>query len=210
MTNTNYAILQLACLYGSSYGQNHASGLFDSNSSPIATALPLYGLILAAPMHIMWFTSSTKGLLKRRRTAARLAISLATKIAVEEVEQIPTEPSTIPTPTSPYLLPARSEKLVSIASYYLSSSSIRISNSLPYRRRSPAAPNFDFLVRDYFRLPSGVEMVGDENVAAMTAGLGNTREMMQNIRVRAGRGGDEIKRFGGRLRRRVGGIVAAL
>lgn len=200
--------MQIACLYGSSYGQIHASGLFDSEGSRISTALPLYGLILAAPMHIMWFTSSTKGLLKRR-AAARLAISLATKVdLVAEPEQIPTEPSTIPTPTSPYLLPARSEKLVSIASSYLSSSSRRISNSLPYRRRT--APNFDFLVRDYFRLPSGVEMVGDENVAAMAAGLGNTREMMQNIRVRAGRGGDEIKRFGGRLRRRVGGMVAAL
>lgn len=177
-------------------------------------------------MHIMWFTSSTKGLLKRRAAARLLllqSISTPTVSALEEdtevaielgLEQNPNEPSTIPSPPSPYLLPARSDKLVALASSYLNSSSRRISNLRSRRTQiltstTDNSTNFDFLVRDYFtlpRIPTGVEIVGDENVRALAAGLGSTKEMMLNLKMRAG----QVKRAGGRLRRRVGGMVAAL
>lgn len=73
-------------IYATPYGRLHGTQLYSTTSSPLYSIVPLFGLCAAAPLHILWFQSSIRGQLKRHRRA---------------------QLARIPTPPSPFLLPAR-------------------------------------------------------------------------------------------------------
>lgn len=177
---------------------------------PMSTSIPLVGLLLAAPLHIMWFTSSTKGLLKRRK-AARNNLLAATSIHNQNDINPSKTPSSLPT-SPPISFLSTKPSSVSLASSYLVSSSQRI--SIPFRRRQLATRmNIELIVRDYFKLPritANGTTDDHEHFRSVVGRIDSTREMMWNLRMRAGKGGDELKRFGGRIKRRVGGMVDAM
>ncbi|KAK4052766.1 hypothetical protein OIV83_002053 [Microbotryomycetes sp. JL201] len=105
----------LLALYWSTYGQTHAFGALVSERQGTAsfTLIPAVGLSLAAPLHIQWFTSSVRGMLKRKRQ---------TFVTPQVTNDLVTEPETaIPQPPSPLLLPQTRPRLVSLASSYLAS-----------------------------------------------------------------------------------------
>lgn len=159
--------------------------------------MPAIALLAAAPLHISWFTSSLRGQIKRARQARAAAA------AALHAETAP--------PLSPFLLPARAH-LLSASSYFTAHLP---SLSLP----SPTRPSLSAFrplsfrptaqslrhpfardVREFFAANSR-----DENdvlrVVGATPGA---------MRMRAGQRGEDLKRFGGRIRRRVvGGLQAA-
>lgn len=150
----------------------------------MSSLVPAVALLAAAPLHISWFTASVRGQLKRARQA-RAAV-----------------PSSTAPPLSPFLLPARAH-LLSASSYFTAHLP---SLSLPAPSRASLAslrpPRHPFArdVREFFAASSR-----DENdvlrVVGATPGA---------MRMRAGQRGEDLKRFGGRIRRRVvGGLQAA-
>ncbi|KAM0786864.1 hypothetical protein ACM66B_002289 [Microbotryomycetes sp. NB124-2] len=109
----------LLALYWSPYGQTHAFGLLAQPGSPAFTLIPAVGLSLAAPLHVQWFTSSVRGMLKRkRRTLAATTHSVNSTLSERESAFASEKPNT---QTSPLLSPQHRPRLVSLASSYLAS-----------------------------------------------------------------------------------------
>lgn len=153
-------------LFSTPYGRTHGTQTFSPSGTPLPSLLPIIGLLLAAPLHITWFLSSLRPLLRRRAAA----------------------------PPSPFLLPARQ------ISSYLSS------RPLPSLPRLPSIPRLSTIPRLTprltFRRPAlrpltVIDILGAAegwNVAG-----GEMRERgIAEIRRRAERGSEEVKRFGGR------------
>lgn len=143
----------------------------------------------------------------RRRRAARLATSPLDAL-----------PATAPTPRSPLLLPQR-PRLVSLASSYLASPR----PSLLRLRTSPSVIglvggttrryNFEKEVADYFSrlrttLPTPAQdwLARDENDVLKAQAV----YPITQLRMRAGKGGDDLRRLGGRVRRGMGAIAGSL
>lgn len=114
-------------------------------------------------------------------------------------------------PPSPLLLPIRRPRLVSLASSYLSSPRPQLlrSSSIPFSPSpnsalSPSAPlrnptgrAFDRIVRDYFaerRQAARSWMERDENDVLKAQVFPRT---VTRLRMRAGKGGDELRRIVG-------------
>ncbi|ORY88299.1 hypothetical protein BCR35DRAFT_301829 [Leucosporidium creatinivorum] len=192
----------LLTVYYSSYGRTNGSGLVELASEPVSTWIPAIGLTLAAPLHVSWFTSSTKGMLRRRR-AARLATS--------PLEALPKK---APSPPSPLLLPQR-PRLVSLASSYLASprpSLLRLRTSTSSGSTGgPRRYNFEKEVSDYFsRLRTTLPMPAQDWLARDENDVLKAQAVfpITQLRMRAGKGGDDLRRLGGRVRRGMGAIVA--
>lgn len=188
-TLTNSLLTLVGC-YATPYGRLHGTSTFlPSSTTPISSLVPVLSLCAAAPLHLTWFANSLRGQIRRARRAA------STPLASPILPPVPA--STVP-PLSPFLLPAR-HHLVATASSYLSS-------------RLPLVPRFPSLQRSpvnsrRYRIEHGVReffAAGDRDENDVLRVVGATPA---GLRLRAGKRGEELKRFGGRLRR---GVVGTL
>ena len=175
----------LIALYVSPYGRTFGTSVFDSAGSPVASWVPVLALCAAAPLHILWFTSSIRGILKRRR-AAKLAA--ATKSATS----VPSRP-----------------RLVSMASSYLASNRSTVLTFRPTlaagrARRQRIARAIESEVHDFFRRPRLVwrRSAGEYDPVDndVLKGIGSSRSLTQ-IRLRTGQRTEQAKRLGGQVRR---------
>lgn len=248
-------------LYSSPFGRLHGALLYTPTGTPIVSLVPIIGLLSASPLHIIWFTGSVRGMIKRNRKSKR------SQIVVEPVSP----PSTIPTinVTSPALVDSaptspRKEKLKTIlflnrptfvslassASSYLASGPpfprpsqfpLRRPFLKPNTRAAVLAQSFEKDVRDFFErnvklartwkvmndleemrvsleemrgnFPAGWAgngLQGEDDIIKALEGRYVAEQTLHRLRERAGEGGEGLKRFGGRLRRRVGEAVMAL
>lgn len=155
------------CLYSSPYGRLNGARLYDATGEPIQSLVPIIGLCMAAPLHIIWFTNSVKGNLKRRRIAQRALVEQTSafestfRTDVVQVDDIVHESGVTKeqaAPRVPYLNLHR-PRFVSLASFYLPSappfrrpflSARRAVNGRRHRSASEIAQSLEKDVRDFF------------------------------------------------------------
>lgn len=169
-------------IFAAPYGRLHGTALFNSMGEPLASSLPVISLLAAAPLHIHWFVTSTQGMIRRRNS-----------------RRVTTDAPRLP--PSPFLLPAR-PRLASFTSFSLPRPGFLAS------RRALGRPSIERTVRDYFRLPTELRLPSPPNTSDLMHAVRNPTPTLTNLRMRAGRSGEEMRRFGGRLRRSVQGTVA--
>lgn len=172
----------LLVIFAAPYGRLHGTALFNSMGEPLASSLPVISLLAAAPLHIHWFVTSTQGMIRRRNS-----------------RRVTTDAPRLP--PSPFLLPAR-PRLASFTSFSLPRPGFLAS------RRALGRPSIERTVRDYFRLPTELRLPSPPNTSDLMHAVRNPTPTLTNLRMRAGRSGEEMRRFGGRLRRSVQGTVA--
>ncbi|KAM0749574.1 hypothetical protein T439DRAFT_315845 [Meredithblackwellia eburnea MCA 4105] len=185
--------IALIVSYITPYGRTYGCQLFSAvDGTPIASFVPAGALLAAAPLHISWFTNSIKGQIRRRRQAQKAMATAAAEAEAAESESAAREArkSRVP-PLSPYLLPSRSQ-LTSATSYFTSRIIPSLALDAPLRSTSPRRP-----VRDFF-----ANNKRDERDVLRV--VGNTPA---GVRLRVGLRGEELKRFGGRMRRRIVGSI---
>ncbi|SCZ97103.1 BZ3500_MvSof-1268-A1-R1_Chr4-2g06992 [Microbotryum saponariae] len=214
LTRILYHVVLIA-VYASKHGVAYSSGLDIVDP----TYIPLIGLILAAPLHVSWFSSALLGMLKRRRKARSVAVLPATATsAVDQSRTSITEATKAEALTAPKVVAQRT-KLVSLASSYLSSPRpflhVRtpLPNPIASTRPLPSPSRRHLLeqeVRDFFLqarrdlLPLGAQnwLQRDENDILKAQVLGPSLNL---VRLRAGRlsatGGADVRRIGGKVRR---------
>ncbi|KAI5476398.1 hypothetical protein MNV49_007776 [Pseudohyphozyma bogoriensis] len=189
----------LLTLFITPHGYLYGTSTYTPSGLPIGSYVPFLALSAAAPLHITWFSSSVRGMLKRRRAKA---LGLPTPLptpGLEDEVPVPLTP-TIKSPPSPFLLPLR--PLVTtfpktsrrIQQLHAQRQQYTREVSRYFRERLdqlPALPRLD--LND----PKG----RDENDVLR----GLERPRIEALRVRAGKSSEDIRRLGGRLRRRVQG-----
>ncbi|KAK4057433.1 hypothetical protein OIO90_001502 [Microbotryomycetes sp. JL221] len=117
----------LLVLYWSPYGRTHTFGVLEGVLAPLHTysLIPAISFSLAAPLHIQWFITSMRGMIKRRNVARRLAMS--TMPNTEQSNQSRKDQTTFSSNQQ------KRPRLMSLASSYLESSRptlIRMSSAL--------------------------------------------------------------------------------
>ena len=250
-------------LYSSPFGRLHGALLYSPTGTPIVSLVPIIGLVSASPLHIIWFTGSVRGMLKRSRNSKRSKVVVGAASAVVTPAPIPT--ISITSPSTPLLPPSSptTEKpktflflnrptfvsLASSATSYLASGPpfprpsqfpIRRPFLKPNTRAAILAHTIEKDVRDFFdrnvKIARAWKVVNDLEEMRMSleeirgnfqlggnGALENeddiikalerryvAEQTLHRLRERAGEGGKGLRRFGGRLRRRVGDAVMAL
>ncbi|SCV69569.1 BQ2448_2589 [Microbotryum intermedium] len=219
LTRILYHIMLIA-IYASKHGVAYSSG----HDVVDPTYIPLIGLVLAAPLHVSWFSSALIGMIRRRRKSRLAFISapMQDSLTASAVGQAAstTEAMSLPPLPAPEVVTQR-PKLVSLASSYLSSprpflhvrSPLPTPTPTPPTRPLPSPSRRHLLeqeVREFFLqarrdlLPQGAQnwLQRDENDILKAQLLGPS---LNSVRLRARRlsatGGADVRRFGGRVRR---------
>jgi hypothetical protein len=239
---------------------------------PINHWVPFFSLLGASPLHIQWFSTSMRGMIKRRKAAEALAETSARIIGINSTEPKPLESDSNATPATPIIISfiSRRPRLASLTARLphlpqlphlpplpLTAAS-RLSfpptmtqqrHSLEMKRLKLTRQNsFEREVRQYFTrtsaaieerlihfpvvIPTSIvqlvqslsETINKNELAAIVKGEAKMRNLgirdqlqayyqrpvnlmtLDEIRIRAGEGSEELKRFGGRMRRRIRGM----
>ncbi|KAK4704102.1 hypothetical protein P7C70_g2105, partial [Phenoliferia sp. Uapishka_3] len=177
--------------YSTRYGQLHGTRTF--NPSPVSSLFPSFALCAASPLHIAWFIASIKGQIRRYRLSTRGPTYPLDKPAESAAPPIPN--ATTP-PPSPILTPARVHisNATSYINAHLPSLTLPASRNLIHRPR--LRHPFERDVKDFFTANKRAE---DDVLRVMGVTPGG-------IRMRVGRRGQELRKFGERI---VGGLQAA-
>lgn len=220
-------------LYTTPYGRLHGALKYDALGGAVGSWVPMVGLWAASPLHVIWFTNSCRGQIKRARKAHAEQLRLAIERKVRDQEVARPVPDSGAEDHKTYLLFNR-PRLVS----YLPRP--------PHIALRPRGHSFETEVRDYFsnnarlarvwranlvaeveelrvQLPVGLiamlssvkvdergEVEGDVVKILNSRGLEGRQESIRRLRERAEEEVEELRRFGGMLRRRVGQAVMAL
>lgn len=184
----------LMTLYGSSYGRNYGTSLFDASGSPVGSWVPLLALCAAAPLHITWFNASVRGILKRRRAAKHAAVAITLGASGEAKPEVT----------------AMRPRLVSMASSYLASPRSTVLTFRPTTRmadrarRQRIARAIEQEVQDFFKRPRLVwrRSAGEYDPLDhdVLKGIGSSRSLTR-LRLQTGRQAEQAKRIGGQVRR---------
>ncbi|KDE03932.1 hypothetical protein MVLG_05624 [Microbotryum lychnidis-dioicae p1A1 Lamole] len=213
LTRILYHVILIA-VYASKHGVAYSSGLDIVDP----TYIPLVGVILAAPLHVLWFSSALVGMLKRSKKARSVAMVPATATSAVDQSRTSITDATKAEALTASKVVAQRPKLVSLASSYLSSprpflhvrtplpNPIASTRPLPSHSRR----HLEREVRDFFLqarrdlLPLGAQnwLQRDENDILKAQVLGPSLNL---VRLQAGRlsatGRADVRRFGGKVRR---------
>ncbi|SGY77292.1 BQ5605_C005g03597 [Microbotryum silenes-dioicae] len=213
LTRILYHVILIA-VYASKHGVAYSSGLDIVDP----TYIPLVGVILAAPLHVLWFSSALVGMLKRSKKARSVAMVPATATSAVDQSRTSITDATKAEALTASKVVAQRLKLVSLASSYLSSPRpfLHVRTPLPNPIAStrplpsPSRRHLEQEVRDFFLqarrdlLPLGAQnwLQRDENDILKAQVLGPSLNL---VRLQAGRlsatGRADVRRFGGKVRR---------